>query len=231
MPLITACPKCDTQFVVTQEQLAAYKGKVRCGSCNHVFNAKDYVVEDDTSNAPTVTAEKKVENLLKNVSLDESDAPKETKKKTKSTSAKKDNKKADKAKDKPAETTENITEHIEITAPVTAEPDISIAAKSETVEESDSPSPVKDLTVDDRLNALAKKKPTNWLLVFVTFLLLLALLAQIIYYMRTEIISRFPQTKPWYVTACKEIGCKIELPKKLALLTIDDSDMKEHERY
>lgn len=237
MPLITACPNCDTQFVVTQEQLDAYQGKVRCGTCQHVFNAKEYIVEGEeaTSTQPVTTAESKVERLLKSVSLDEQD-----------TSVDMDIEVGEFSKSySPELATEIATEVTAEKAEKQAEPlieiddkephigDIAAAAEAKTPsvaqKKAASPSRVEDLTIDDRLNALSKKKkPFNWFLAFVTLLLLLALLAQALYYLRTEVMARFPQTKPWYVIACKEIGCKIELPKKLAMITIDDSDMKEH---
>ncbi|MEX2476371.1 DUF3426 domain-containing protein [Marinobacter sp.] len=40
--LQTRCPKCDTRFRVTDEQLSIAKGKVRCGNCMDVFNAIDH---------------------------------------------------------------------------------------------------------------------------------------------------------------------------------------------
>lgn len=47
MSLITACPACQTQFEVTDEQLQAYAGKVRCGECDHVFDARSHLVSSD----------------------------------------------------------------------------------------------------------------------------------------------------------------------------------------
>jgi len=44
MKSITACPHCSTQFLVEDEQLSLYNGKVRCGNCLNVFNAVDYMV-------------------------------------------------------------------------------------------------------------------------------------------------------------------------------------------
>ncbi|MFT6067596.1 MAG: putative Zn finger-like uncharacterized protein, partial [Methylophilaceae bacterium] len=38
MNYITSCPQCDTQFLLNNELIAAYEGKVQCGSCKHVFN-------------------------------------------------------------------------------------------------------------------------------------------------------------------------------------------------
>lgn len=39
MSLITTCPACGTSFRVTPEQLAAHRGDVRCGKCQHIFSA------------------------------------------------------------------------------------------------------------------------------------------------------------------------------------------------
>lgn len=44
--LLTRCPHCDTRFRVTDEQLAIATGKVRCGNCMEVFNARENRHED-----------------------------------------------------------------------------------------------------------------------------------------------------------------------------------------
>jgi predicted Zn finger-like uncharacterized protein len=57
MSLITECPACFTQFEVNDEQLQAYAGKVRCGECNHVFDARSALLaatEPDQPAAATV---------------------------------------------------------------------------------------------------------------------------------------------------------------------------------
>jgi len=45
----TQCPKCNTTFRVSDAQLQVAKGKVRCGSCLHVFKAADYWVKPPAS--------------------------------------------------------------------------------------------------------------------------------------------------------------------------------------
>lgn len=40
----TKCPKCETTFRVSDAQLQVAKGKVRCGSCLHVFRADEHWV-------------------------------------------------------------------------------------------------------------------------------------------------------------------------------------------
>ena len=57
-PRVTSCPHCKTSFRITQAQLRAANGSVRCGSCLQVFDAKSSA-DKETSPQPkekTVTA-------------------------------------------------------------------------------------------------------------------------------------------------------------------------------
>ncbi|QLG89776.1 DUF3426 domain-containing protein [Chitinibacter bivalviorum] len=47
MNQITRCPNCSTSFRVTDDQLAAHQGKVRCGRCSFIFNARDFLQRID----------------------------------------------------------------------------------------------------------------------------------------------------------------------------------------
>ena len=42
----TRCPACNTVFRVTSEQLRAKAGKVKCGYCQHIFNAFDELIDE-----------------------------------------------------------------------------------------------------------------------------------------------------------------------------------------
>lgn len=46
MSRITACPQCQTRFRVTEAQLQMRGGRVRCGRCEHVFNALETLLEE-----------------------------------------------------------------------------------------------------------------------------------------------------------------------------------------
>ena len=48
----TQCPHCNTLFQITEEQLNALNGKVRCGYCYRVFNAQETLINELSSNAP-----------------------------------------------------------------------------------------------------------------------------------------------------------------------------------
>jgi len=60
--LVTRCPHCSTSFHVSEQQLRAARGAVRCGSCLQVFRADENIVfnEDD----PQPAAKKAIEDLL-----------------------------------------------------------------------------------------------------------------------------------------------------------------------
>ncbi len=51
---VTQCPHCRTSFRVSQAQLAAAHGAVRCGACLHVFNAAEQLFGAAAANCPTV---------------------------------------------------------------------------------------------------------------------------------------------------------------------------------
>lgn len=44
--MVTSCPECDTHFYVKPDQLAARKGFVRCGHCQHRFNALEFMLPE-----------------------------------------------------------------------------------------------------------------------------------------------------------------------------------------
>ncbi|WP_105102947.1 DUF3426 domain-containing protein [Microbulbifer pacificus] len=60
--LVTRCPHCSTSFHVTEQQLRAARGAVRCGSCLQVFRADENIVfnEDD----PQPASRKAIDELL-----------------------------------------------------------------------------------------------------------------------------------------------------------------------
>jgi predicted Zn finger-like uncharacterized protein len=64
MNYITSCPECGTQFLLNKEHLKAHRGKVQCGHCEHVFNAKNRLTEvsDDIHSTEEYQASLEQEN-------------------------------------------------------------------------------------------------------------------------------------------------------------------------
>lgn len=202
MPLVTSCPECNTQFVVKKEQLKAFDGQVRCGTCEHVFNAKTYLIKQTRAKKAPPT---RVEAVLSDISLNPDTLP-------------------------------ETTEHIEVT--------VRAYLQEQPLENQDShadtgtgqassqiPSFLNDLSVDASFDKRQRKPAFSWAYFALSMLLLLVLMAQSVYFMRTKIVALYPQTKPLFTQACHALKCTVPLPQQIDLLTIDDSDMQEHLTY
>jgi predicted Zn finger-like uncharacterized protein len=50
--VLTRCPRCETTFRVTPEQLKARHGRVRCGHCQNVFDALDTLIDATVQQVP-----------------------------------------------------------------------------------------------------------------------------------------------------------------------------------
>jgi predicted Zn finger-like uncharacterized protein len=210
MNYITACPACETQFLLTKEHLKAHRGKVQCGNCEHIFNAKNRVTEvsDDihspaeyqasieaqSNEAAQIVEEKPISEVL-NVVL---------------------------------ESVPNL-EDLETTQESGTQISEEIILESSTPYEVVSPTVMEDLAADSKLHK-PKTKLNIGLLALALFLAILAGL-QTIYFHRTKFAAEYPRFKPYLVQACTLLNCKIELPKNLDFFTIDDSDMQEDELH
>lgn len=75
MKYITSCPNCETQFLIDDELIEAFKGDVQCGNCEHVFNTQDRLtsVPDDITNAEEYQAslESEANQDAKNDAIDQ----------------------------------------------------------------------------------------------------------------------------------------------------------------
>jgi predicted Zn finger-like uncharacterized protein len=208
MNYITSCPACETQFLLTKEHLKAHRGKVQCGNCEHIFNAKNRLteisddirspaeyqasIEEQSNDASSTTEEKPISEVL-NVVLES--VPN-------------------------LDNLESANTHID---------EIAIEANDTYEATVPVPNVIEDLTVYPKFYK-RRAKPNIWLLLFGLMLAILAGL-QTIYYQRTKIAAEYPQFKPYLTQACTVLKCEINLPKNLDFFTIDDSDMQEDETH
>lgn len=247
MNYITACPACETQFLITKEHLKAYRGKVQCGNCNHIFNAKNRLTEvsEDFQNAEEhaeahTSSEIESDEIVTSASDIES-TPSESI--TTELSSSGDEKPIN---EKLNVVLEAVPDLSDLTSADSAPLDLDSAETTrdsyiskpitETISENDidiesirAPILIEDLTADPKFQ-LTKPKRNVWLLVAICLLLIVAIL-QSTYFSRSKIAANYPQFKPYLVQACEYLRCKINLPQQLDLLTIDDSDMQESQDY
>ena len=229
MNYITSCPACETQFLLTTEHLKAHRGKVQCGHCEHIFNAKNRLTEvsDDIHS----TAEYKA-------SLE---SKQETNQPSNLTNVSQNS--ALLVEDKPINAVlegvlgavpnlEDLTVNNNLYAG-TEDPFIGdqthINIDDNYSYEDETPIVIDDLANTAKFEKI-KTKLNIWLILSGLLLLILASL-QTIYFLRSKIAAEYPQFKPYLVQACTALQCSIDLPKNLDLFTIDDSDMQESETY
>jgi predicted Zn finger-like uncharacterized protein len=180
MRVITHCPACQTQFFATEEQLNQHGGKVRCGQCMHVFDAKAQMV---------------------NVAADSNEKL-----------------------NTPDVNTDNI---ISATEPSKAK---SKTSKSKKIPDAQLQQPAyfDDISGKSKLKRqLPGNKFKPWLWWLAALIALLVAIAQSVYFLRNEIAIYYPQFKPLLINGCQMLNCKIQLPKQIEFIVIDDSDMQE----
>ncbi|HYN53377.1 MAG TPA: DUF3426 domain-containing protein [Methylotenera sp.] len=204
MSSITNCPACQTQFVVTEEQLLQHNGKVRCGNCLNVFDATQHIVQLNDQ----VETALETHNSIGDVELNELSS----------------NEASELGKLEPTLASKEAIEDV-------PKPEILIynTENEPTPSINDTqPSIFDDLAGKSKLNAKKQtKKLPRWLMLLLVLALLMAAIAQSIYFLRNDIAIYYPNLKPSLVEACKQLGCTIDLPKKIELIVIDDSDIQE----
>ena len=220
MNYITSCPQCDTQFLLNDELIAAYGGKVQCGSCEHVFNASDRLTEvgDDISSADEYQAA--IETTpAENTPPVNPLPPVET---------------------APFDTEPDVSATKETLAPQVSsthsngDVDYIIGQPAATVnptaEIEAAPEAVLNL---DGVKKKNNKKPRqhSFLSILISLLLLLVFIGLSVYFLRGKIASEYPQLKPSLERACKKLNCTIDLPKNLDLISIGNSYMQEDDAY
>jgi predicted Zn finger-like uncharacterized protein len=226
MNYITSCPACETQFLLTTEHLKAHRGKVQCGNCEHIFNAKNRLtaISDDITSTAEYQAsieaqshtatepsnETPIGDVL-NIVLDSVPDLEDL------NTAESNQAASNQIRPSNNAGSNYTSQHI---------PVVIDAEEANQIQE---PITINDLTADPKFQA-SKPKTKVWP---VLLCLLLAILAglQTIYALRTKIAAEYPQFEPYLQQTCAALQCEIALPKNLDLVTIDDSDMQEDENH
>ena len=217
MNYITSCPACETQFLLSTEHLKAYRGKVQCGHCEHIFNAKNRLTEvsDDIQSAAEYHASLETGKQI--------------------TTSNFEDKPINDVLDGVLGAVPNLEDlnannalYAEANDPFIGE-QTHISIEDNYSYEDETPIVIDDLSIDSKFQP-RKTKLNIWLLLLSLFLICLAAL-QTVYFLRTKIAAEYPQFKPYLVQACTYLQCKIDLPRNVDLFTIDDSDMQESEDH
>ncbi|MDD2928434.1 MAG: DUF3426 domain-containing protein [Sideroxydans sp.] len=219
---ITLCPQCATRFKVSDEQLNAHEGLVRCGRCHNVFNAREYLQEDEPS---------------PQLSLLIDDEPANTVEDTEDAAIKQDFAEALTISDGntiPGQEDSSVTDtdHVRAAGSLTEDdfgrPDFNPIPDLTELEDAPTTLAQQVQFVDDPLEGdmPAPPKTKHWLATIIAATLFVLLTAQVAYFFRDTLAVKLPGLKPLLVEYCGLLHCTVELPREAEWLSIESSELE-----
>lgn len=224
---ITRCPECDTRFKVSDEQLAAHEGLVRCGRCQNVFNARQHLQAEEPSpqlslpiGEPSAAADDPVSDTTQ-PALDKVATP-DTENFGPATDA----------EPAPAETAEPENGNAGEDPVIDGEP---VPPKLRPIpdfsELEDEPATLAQQVrfVDDPEESVAPPAPAarkHKAAITLAVLLVLLLFAQGIHFFRHTLAASLPGLKPMLNSYCALLSCTVDLPRELDALSIESSELE-----
>ncbi|TWO81711.1 DUF3426 domain-containing protein [Denitratisoma oestradiolicum] len=234
--MLTRCPDCATTFRITPEQLKARQGKVRCGECQHVFNALDSLVEEPLVAVPAATTDTSPATE-KPLSAPDSPAPESISDQLDPVAEHEPPPTEPLEQPPSASPAEALTQEVE-EAPSGVIPTETLAMPAEEAPAPDSATPAPAATVSADIPdmppwiALSPPKPLRrWPWILGLTLALLALAAQTLLHFRVELAVLQPGLKPLLQAACAPLGCDVPRPRRADLLGIETSDLHPDPRH
>jgi predicted Zn finger-like uncharacterized protein len=221
MSLVTSCPACSTVFHVKPEQLSLRRGTVRCGECQHIFNALDHLHEAEPAEPEPVEPEPVEPEPVEPEPVEPEPVEPET---------------VEPETVEP-ETVEPETVEPEPVEPEPVEPDephatVETHALPQTPPTTPSQPVWRDAAPKSKLQTVIIQPRTfPWLSGFVVLLLLIAIILQLAYFQRNALALAWPDSKPYLQQACATLKCTVELPKDASKLVIDDANLLEDSEH
>lgn len=201
MTMFTNCTHCGATFRVTLEQLQSSSGQVRCGVCDHVFDAFVALSANDpvSDSTPMATEEVDLSPVPIEVEL---------------IAASEDMPQAldlDVSVRAPGSSVDEPVPIVDVTA-----------AQHRSAPE---PDEVRS-SPEDSIPASRTVSKASPVAIALAALLSIVLLLQCAYFFRAEIAASWPGTRPVLEAACAPFGCDVPLPRLSDRLTIEASDLQ-----
>lgn len=202
--MITTCPECRTAFRITEVQLGAREGKVRCGKCASVFDARDGLrAEPFPSGKEGTEADLRV------------GAPAE----------------ATPAPDRlpgfsAADGWPRILDEVPAASSETAESRTPVPVAEPSKASAPAPTPeFEDAAAEDAAALQPRSRSRSFWMAACAFLALV-LMAQPAFHYRGEIALLFPEARPVLAELCSTLGCSVALPRRADMISIESSDLQ-----
>ena len=233
--MLTRCPDCATHFRVTADQLKLRAGRVRCGECQHVFNALDTLIEEPPvimaparpgpaiSRSSPANREEAVgppapivdggESLAESAEW-HAPVPDQTPFEEPDRESVMPEAHPSSADALAAPGIEPI-ETAPVEAPENSAPDLEPPPDASTGESSSR----------EEIDVEPPPAPRRWPWVIGILLALGSLGLQAVLTYRVEVAVLVPETRPVLEATCQALGCDVGLPAKVALVGIETSDL------
>jgi predicted Zn finger-like uncharacterized protein len=223
--VLTRCPACETHFRVTAEQLKARSGRVRCGECQHIFNALDSLIEEPMLVVAPPMAEATPPDVAPSLSATQADVE------------------TNEIAVPPAPTFEPIPALIQDEQrdiSTSSLPDMEGPPAPEAIEAAE-PGGDEPVAVEaEAVEAIAAEPeapdwsetfpeppppPRRWPWAIGSLVALTTLGLQAALAFRVELAILSPETKPALIALCDIADCEVGLPAKVGLVGIEASDL------
>lgn len=215
--LLTICPHCKAQFKVTPDQLNIRQGRVMCGRCRHVFNAFQSLERVDSAFLPQPEPARipAPQDLPAYEAVPDASPP------------------ASFASAAPQAIIKSPQEEQALVADSRDEeiPEPGRAAEKTRPPEqvapaSSAPYPQATASVSDTINLIQSGGSHRaWRLG--VFLLAIVLGGQAAYFFRSQIVSSYPEVRPYFFAACEWLSCTLPWNRDDNALKVESSDLIE----
>ena len=209
----TLCPHCSTRFKISEAQLTAHHGMVRCGHCMQAFDARPSFIPDIPSPQLALPIDEPPDKA-------ESPSPSEPGTAVEQQTMLDTGESGSlSAALQPAVEAEDKLDFSVQDTPQPAEPDLHEAHY------------VEQLTLAEQVNVVEESeveafvKPRTWPWAAGAIIAILLLVAQSTYFLRVDLAARIPAVKPALITYCKLLGCSVPYPQKSTLISIESSSL------
>jgi predicted Zn finger-like uncharacterized protein len=244
----TTCPECASVFLLGADQLDAAQGWVQCSVCGAAFDAHPSLLMEDGSPLPPPVEPAPIETAAQEEAPPAASEPAESlsAESVEAISVQEIPEAAATEEAAPDAAPRGIAQReapTDLPSIILIDPDVEVP---------EDPGPLPQISPAPAYSAApaapasppaarveyatpmpgsaripaAPRRIKPWIWAVASALLLVLLLAQISFFLRDALVSRMPQTRPAFEQACAMLGCRLSLPKNLALLQIVGSDLQ-----
>ena len=222
MSLVTRCPKCQSDFMVSLEQLRVHDGLVRCGQCTNIFDGQTAL----ESALPTLT--QRATNLREHAARPVvASAPPEHEQQPSAPSVLRRRAQTgaefERATEQPV-----LAGHPEpVYQETMRDPEAVLRVHGEARLRGEHSSASGRSTPGFLIDETPLDGLRRWLWVILMTSAALLLLVQLVYVYRNEIVTRIPTLLPLARTACAQLKCEVSLVRHLDRITIESTALEQ----